>query len=107
MMPVNIRPAIAALAIAAGVMSAQSPSTRPAFEAFEVATIKPTAPDWKGGRFIRMQGAQFVARNHALNTLLAAAYNLTPRSDLGRAGVDRFRPLRYSCQTAGRCPPHP
>ena len=48
--------------------SAQSTAAaaRPAFDAFEVATIKPTPPDWRGGRFIRMQAAQqFVARNHS------------------------------------------
>src|SRR5262249_34487099 len=60
---------------------------------FEVATIKPTAPDWSGGRFIRMQTAhQFVARNHALKTLLAAAYNLSPRAiSGGPAWVDSER----------------
>jgi uncharacterized protein (TIGR03435 family) len=43
-----------------------------------VATIKPTGPDPRG-RFITMQGHRFVARNHALKTLIAAAYNLSPR----------------------------
>jgi uncharacterized protein (TIGR03435 family) len=63
---------------------AQLPSKRPAFVSFEVATIKPTSPGWTGGRFIRMQTAlQFVARNHALNTLIAAAYNLNPRAISG------------------------
>jgi uncharacterized protein (TIGR03435 family) len=63
---------------------AQSPAARPAFDAFEVATIKLTPLDWSGGRFIRMQsGHRFVAKNHALKTLIAAAYNLTPRAILG------------------------
>jgi uncharacterized protein (TIGR03435 family) len=58
---------------------AQSPAPRPAFDEFEVATIKPTPPDWSKGRYIRMQTAhQFVARNHALKTLIMAAYNLYP-----------------------------
>lgn len=62
----------------------QPPETRPKFDAFEVATIKPTAPDWSGGRFIRMQSAdRFVARNHALRTLLAAAYELHPHAIVG------------------------
>lgn len=56
------------------------------FDAFEVATIKPTPPDWRGGRFIRMQTAhQLVARNHALRTLLAAAYDLSPKAISGGA----------------------
>jgi uncharacterized protein (TIGR03435 family) len=67
----------ALLLLAAGVLVAQ-------FESFEVATIKPTAPDWRGGRYIRMQSAhQFVARNHAVRTLLAAAYNLNPKAITG------------------------
>ena len=57
---------------------------RPGFAAFEVAAIKPTPPDWRGGRFIRMASAhQFVARNHALRTLVAAAYNVNPRAISG------------------------
>jgi uncharacterized protein (TIGR03435 family) len=50
---------------------------------FEVASIKPTPPDWKVGRYIRMQGAEFVARNHVLKTLVAAAYNLSPKAISG------------------------
>jgi uncharacterized protein (TIGR03435 family) len=62
----------------------QSPESRPKFDAFEVATIKPTAPNWLGGRFIRMQSAdRFVARNHSLKTLLAAAYDLHPQAIAG------------------------
>jgi len=60
---------------------AQTPGAGPAFE---VATIKPTAPDWSGGRFIRMKTAhELEARNHALKTLLAAAYDLSPQAISG------------------------
>jgi uncharacterized protein (TIGR03435 family) len=74
--------------ISAAAIWAQSPqstaSARPASDAFEVATIKPTPPDWHGGRFIRMESAhQFVARNHTLKTLVQAAYNLNPRAVSG------------------------
>jgi uncharacterized protein (TIGR03435 family) len=66
--------------IAASVSLAQSRTPRPAFDSFEVATIKPTPPDWTGGRYIRMLSTQqFVARGHGLNTLIAAAYNLSPQ----------------------------
>ena len=72
--------------LAACEFFAQSPAARPAFDAFEVAAIKPTGPDPKG-RYIRMQTAhQFAARNHALKTLLAAAYNLSPRAISGGPG---------------------
>ena len=78
----NLKRAMA-LVIAAGGMFAQSPVPRPAFDEFEVATIKPTDPDFRG-RFIRMESThQFVARNHALNTLIAAAYNVSPHAISG------------------------
>ena len=66
----------------------------PAFDAFEVATIKPTTLDWPaGGRFMRMQTAhQFVARNYTLRVILAAAYYLTPGAvSGGPAWVDSDR----------------
>ena len=62
---------------------AQSPAGRPRFEAFEVATIKPADPDFRG-RYIRMQSTnRFQARNHSLKTLIQAAWNLTPRAVSG------------------------
>ncbi len=68
----------------ANAMFAQAPPVRPMFDAFEVATIKPTAPDWRGGRYMRMQSArQFEAKGYALRILLAAAYNLTPQAISG------------------------
>jgi uncharacterized protein (TIGR03435 family) len=52
--------------------------------ALKVATIKPTAPDWKDGRFIRMQTAQQLgARNHELHRLIAAAYGLSMQAISG------------------------
>ena len=75
---------VATIVILTNELLAQPTSPRPAFDSFEVATIKPTAPDWRGGRFIRMQSAhQFVGRNHALKTLVAAAYNLSPQAISG------------------------
>jgi uncharacterized protein (TIGR03435 family) len=56
---------------------------QPAAPGFEVATIKPTAPGAQG-RWIRMlSGHEFEAKNHALKTLLAAAYNVSPRAISG------------------------
>ena len=73
---------VAALMSAAGML-AQSPATRPAFDEFEVATIKP-APLDSPGRWIKMQSAnRFYAKNHTLKTLIQAAYNLTPRAVSG------------------------
>ena len=83
-----IRPVAIAALSACGLFA----QTRPAFDAFEVATIKPSPIEARAGRFITMQGHQFVARNHALKTLLAAAYNLTPVAISGGPGwVDSDR----------------
>jgi hypothetical protein len=76
---------IAIPAIFAGhtAVRVQTTGSRPSFEAFEVASIKPTGPDPKG-RFIRMQSAnRFEARNHAFRTLIAAAYDLSPHAISG------------------------
>jgi uncharacterized protein (TIGR03435 family) len=72
---------------------AQTAAARPIFDEFEVATVKLTPPDWSSGRFIRMQSAhRFIAKNHALKTLIAAAYNLNPRTISGGPGwVDSER----------------
>jgi len=46
-------------------------------QAFEVATIKPSAPDDRSGKFLRMQSThQFVAKNYTVKEMVAAAYNL-------------------------------
>ena len=75
--------AVVAFIIAAAGMFAQSPATRPAFDSFEVATIKPSAQDSRG-RYIRMQSAhRFFAKDYSLKALVGAAYNLTPQAISG------------------------
>jgi uncharacterized protein (TIGR03435 family) len=77
----NRRIALAAIMLAAGGALAQAPA------GFEVATIKPTAPDWDGGRVIRMESAnRFVAWDYTLKSLVGAAYNLTPSAISGGPG---------------------
>ena len=89
----TLKPAGTLLAVAATGIFAQSPSARPAFDAFEVATIKPTAPDQQA-RYIRMQSIhRFYATGFTLNALVAAAYSLTPRAISGGpawADSDRY-----------------
>jgi uncharacterized protein (TIGR03435 family) len=64
--------------------SANTTSTGTTPLAFEVATIKPVQPDAKAGRFITMQGMdRFVAKNYTLKLLIAAAYNLSPKTISG------------------------
>src|SRR5579863_8974817 len=77
----------AALAAFANASAGQNAGTRSSFEAFEVATVKPTAPEDTApnkGRFIRMQSAhRFQARNYTVNGLIAAAYDLNPKTISG------------------------
>jgi uncharacterized protein (TIGR03435 family) len=64
-------------------MFAQSPPPRPAFDSFEVATIKPADPDTRG-RWIRMQSTnRLFAKNFTLKELIGFAYSLTPRAISG------------------------
>ena len=62
--------------------------------AFEVATIKPSDPDSRAGRYITMQSThQLIAKNYSVNRLIMAAYNLHPRAVVGGpswADTDRF-----------------
>jgi uncharacterized protein (TIGR03435 family) len=52
--------------------------------AFEVATIKPVEPDAKAGRYIIMQGNnRFVAKHYTVKLLIAAAYDLNPKTVSG------------------------
>lgn len=79
--------AVATLLISASGIFAQSPapSPKPApSPTFEVATIKPVDPDAKAGRYITMQGNnRFVEKAYTLKLLIAAAYDLNPRTISG------------------------
>ena len=90
--------AVVALGISVSVGFAQSAAqppaaatlpavARPKFDAFEVATIKPVDPDAKAGRYIIMQGTnRFVEKAYTLKLLIAAAYDLNPRTISGGPG---------------------
>jgi uncharacterized protein (TIGR03435 family) len=79
--------AVAALAISASGVLGQSTTPRPKFDSFEVATIKPVDPDAKAGRYIIMQGNnRFVEKAYTLKLLIAAAYDLNPRTISGGPG---------------------
>jgi hypothetical protein len=53
-MGVSTSKVIAVMFVAAGGVVAQSTAPPPAFETFDAATIKPTAADNQGGRFMTM-----------------------------------------------------
>ena len=94
-MPAASRIALAALIVAPAAVYGQA-AARPAFAEFEVASIKPAQPN-ETGRWLRMQGAhQFAVHNHALLTMIAAAYNVSPRAISGGPGwveSDRYEIL--------------
>ena len=78
---------VTTLSFCAGGVFAQSAAPRPKFDAFEVATIKPVDPDAKAGRYIIMQGNnRFVEKAYTLKLLIAAAYDLNPRTISGGPG---------------------
>jgi hypothetical protein len=60
---------------------------------FEVATIKPSKPDQRGGGFGLVQGNRLRATNITLNDLIAFAYEVHPKQAIGTppwAGTDKF-----------------
>ena len=81
------RIAVVALLISTLGINAQTTAPRPKFDAFDVATIKPVDPDAKAGRYIIMQGTnRFVEKAYTLKLLIAAAYDLNPRTISGGPG---------------------
>lgn len=94
------------LALAACGLLAQAPAARPAFQAFEVATVKPVEADAKAGRMFRMDGThRWVATNFTLQALIALGYDLNPRTISG--GPDWLASQRFDIEavTPGDVPP--
>ena len=72
--------------IAALVGTAMGQTPRPKFDAFEVATIKVSDENAKG-RYITMQSDhRFVEKDYTLKGLIAAAYDLNPKTISGGPG---------------------
>jgi uncharacterized protein (TIGR03435 family) len=68
------------LIAAKGAWAQAQASGAEAAPSFDVATIKPTPPDAKAGRYITMQGTnRFVVKYYTLKLLIAAAYNVSPK----------------------------
>lgn len=78
------RIAAAFLIVSACGVLAQPSISRPRFDAFEVATVKPMDSGAKAGRMFRMDGThRWVATNFTLQALIALAYDLNPRTISG------------------------
>jgi uncharacterized protein (TIGR03435 family) len=76
--------AVAAFALPVVAMAGQSSPPRPNFDAFEVATVKPIEHDARSGRYIKMEtNNRFIEKDYTLKLLVAAAYDLNPKTILG------------------------
>jgi len=99
--------AILVLPCATSVVVGQTQKKHP-FDAFEVATIKPSSPEGSNaGRYIRMQsGRTFQAKNYTVAGLIAAAYDLTPRAISGGASWVEFDRYEIIANTPGEVRPN-
>jgi uncharacterized protein (TIGR03435 family) len=105
-MPEGLKSAMMSLILAAGTF-AQSPAAHPAFDEFEVATIKPAVDDQKGA-FIRMQSAhRFYVKNYPLKAIVAAAYDLSPRAISGGPSWIESDTWDILAGTPGEAQPNP
>src|SRR5437867_10588098 len=93
---------IAAVVIGLAIWSGGIQNAPPSFE---VAAVKPSAPDDRSGRFITMQGPhQFVAKNYSVKDMISAAFDLPPRLISGGPGwidIDRYE-IRATVSSEGR-----
>jgi uncharacterized protein (TIGR03435 family) len=73
-----------AIAVLVGTAAGQTP--RPKFDSFEVATVK-VADESFPGHFMRMENDhKFVEKKYSLKGLIAAAYDLNPKTISGEPG---------------------
>jgi uncharacterized protein (TIGR03435 family) len=61
----------------------QAPAARPKFDAFDVATVKRTDPDERSRLLFMETDHKFVGKNFTLKLLIAAAYDLNPKTISG------------------------
>lgn len=63
---------------------AQGAASRPSFDTFEVATVKPVDSDAHRSRLFRMEGQhRWIATDYTLKNLIALAYDLSPKTISG------------------------
>ena len=86
--------------------SAQAPTPRPKFDAFEVATVKQVGPGLHAGRMFKMDGShRWGATNFTLKSLTTLAYDLNPRTISGGAGWMESQSFLISAITPGNIQP--
>lgn len=86
---------------------AQAVPQRTKVDEFEVATIKPVESHVKSSRFIKMEGVhRFVEKDYTLKLLIAAAYDLSPRTISGGPGWVESDHYDILAITPGEVPPN-
>jgi uncharacterized protein (TIGR03435 family) len=101
-----IRKLPVALLILSASLNAQSPSPRPAFDQFDVATVKPVEANAKSGRFFKMAGThRWIATNYTLKNLIALAYDMNPRTISGGPGWIEDQHFTIEAVTPGEVAP--
>lgn len=87
-------------------VSGQDVATRPKFDAFDVATIKPVENDLHGGRMFRMNGPhRWTATNFTLKNLIALAYDLNPKTISGGPDWTETQHFNIEAVTPGEVVP--
>ena len=95
-----------AVLVLAGSLRAQTLAARPAFDAFDVATVKPVEADAKAGRLFKMDGLhRWVATNYTLKNLIALAYDMNPRTISGGPGWIETQCFTIEAVTPGEVSP--
>jgi uncharacterized protein (TIGR03435 family) len=101
-----MRAAVGMIWFGAAAMAVAQPPARPAFDAFEVATIKPVDADLKAGRTFRMDGThRWVANNFTLEALIALGFDLNPRTISGGPEWVRSQKFAIAAVTPGDVTP--
>lgn len=100
-----MRSFVALIAVGCSLFSVAQES-RPSFDAFEVATVKPVDVGAKAGRLFRMDGThRWVATNFTLSALLALGYDMNPRTISGAPGWMGSQHFTIEAVTPGDVPP--
>lgn len=75
--------AVVALVVSGSGLLGQAPVARPKFDAFDVATVKRTDPDERSRLLMMETDHRFIGKNFTLKLLIAAAYDLNPKTISG------------------------
>ncbi len=99
---------ISVMLFAGGAVFAQYEPTPATLDEFDVATIRPTSPDWRGGAYFTMQGGhRFMVQNYSLKALIGAAWYLMPGLISGGPAWTAAEHYDIVASTPGKLPPDP